>query len=280
MPITSANSAWVSSPFSSSGSTRSNHPPSPSSSPSASSYAPPQHGQAVTLPPTPYVPASEFPRVQVRGAPGFEGGLGAGTGFFPGLQRSETPGMESRPQTASSYDSAANLAIHGRSDGPIDATAQYGRHSSAPVSMSSGGQTNSNVYGAVPHVPSTLYYNTGGVAYSAPVTASGGYHHGSPSMEDYQLATHASGSGYAVSAAASDSGFASTSSAFADSSAAATRVGQWGTDYHSTPSPPDSMAVDASQQEASHQQPVSGVTMYPANQNDGAMRYFQASGTP
>jgi len=283
MPTSNSNTAWVGSPFSSSGSTRSNAAPSPSSSPSVSSYAPTQHGQQSLSAPGAYGPKAEFPHGQVRSGTGYEGATSAlGTaGYFPMVHRSETPGMDSRPQTASSYDSAANFAIHGRPSNDVDAA----RHSSAPVSLSSGGQTNSG-YNAVPQVSSSLYYNTSGVTYSPPgqgSTTDTSYQRGSPSMEDYQAsAAHAAGSGYAVSASTSDSGYGGASSAFAADGSSASRVGHWGTgtDYHSTPSTPDSMAVDPLQHEH-HQQPVQGATLYPAaNPNDQAMRYFHTSGTP
>jgi len=291
MLTSSSNNAWSGSPFSSSGSTRSNAVPSPSSSPSASSYVPAQQGQqtgsgAGTTAPSPYGPKTDYsePHGQLRSGAGYEGSLGVGAGanagYFPIVHRSETPSMDSRPQTASSYDGAANFAINGHGR-PVDAT---GRHSSAPVNSSGGGQQTNSGYNTVPQVSSSMYYGASGapVDYSPPhgtgseTTAGTGAYRGSPSMDDYQTSASSHASGYAVSTATSDSGYGCPSTGFADGSvtAAATRVGQWvGTDYHSTPSPPDSMAVDMASQ-----QPVQA--QYPSGQTNDAMRYFHTSGTP
>lgn len=167
MPISASSTGWSGSPYSSSASIRSIPPPSPTSSPSGSSYAASVQQNA------PYRQTSEYTPPVPQSA-GYEG---LRTGYLKAPQRPETPGMESRPQTASSYDSGLNFAIQGRHAETMDT--QYGRHSSAPVTLSSG-QT-INVQGA-PHAQSSLYMSTSGPTYSTPSSSTTVHYRESPPM--------------------------------------------------------------------------------------------------
>lgn len=252
-------SAWVNSPFSSSASTRSGPPPSPSSSPSGSLNASAHHASAYNQKP-------EYMQRPVHNA-GYEGASG---GFYPAQRRGETPGMESRPQTASSYDSAANPAYTGRHAG---VEVSYGRHSSAPVMVSSSPV--SGMYDV--QQPSTSFYYGSGdtTAYASNQTSetTTSAYQGSPSMEEFQQpVVSAAGAQYSVPGSAG-SGVHSGAPGYAPSgySDGPTRAA-WGTEYHSTPSPPDNYHGEASQPQH-QQQPMQGAM----NSTEDTMRYYHGS---
>jgi len=179
-------------------------------------------------------------------------------------QRPDTPAMESRPPTASSYDSSLNFSF--QSKRVLDLDSNYGRHSSAPVTASLGQRY------SVPQVSTSFCYTNGdGTTYSTPPSSATVAYSGSSSMEDYHPSSGVNGHSFTTSGnvnvdANTESNYAPP--VYSEGNGHAT----WGGDYQSCPSPPDNFAVETMQQT---RQPVTEA-LY---SNSGNMRYFQASST-